>query len=453
MIFFGITLILVFFASSLFANVNEGQIFMRNPPEWSKNLTIYEVNLRQFSEKGDFKSFEKSLPKIKELGVGIIWFMPIHPIGEKNRKGSLGSYYSVKDYFGVNPDYGTLEEFKSLVEKIHKMGMFVLIDWVANHCALDNPLLEKNPEWFTKDENGNFKPPVDDWTDVVDFDYENPELRKYMTEALKFWVEETNIDGYRCDVAGMVPNDFWEEAVPEIHKIKPVFMLAEWETPEIHNSFHMSYAWNIYKTFNAIAKGKKNAKAIDKLVESEAKEFPKNAYRMQFTTNHDENSWNGTVQERLGEFANAFSVLTFTLPGMPLIYNGQEAGMNKRLAFFEKDFIEWKKHPNFEFFKKLVKLKKSNKALWSGSFGGSYKKIQTSNDGSILTFLRKLEENEIFVAVNLTEKPQEVFLEGKDLKGNFIGYFKNEKISFNSESRLKLEPQGFRVFVKQANKN
>lgn len=447
--FFSTILILTFLVTSLFANKNEGQNPMKNPPEWSKNLTIYEVNLRQFSEKGDFKSFEKSLPKLKELGVGIIWFMPIHPIGEKNRKGSLGSYYSVKDYFGVNPEFGTMEEFKALVKKIHEMGMFVLIDWVANHCAWDNPILEKNPDWFTKDENGNFKPPVDDWTDVVDFDYENKELRKYMTEALKFWVKEANIDGYRCDVAGMVPYDFWEEAVPELHKIKPVFMLAEWETPEIHNSFHMSYAWNIHKAFNAIAKGKKNAKSIDELVKKELKEFPKGAYRMHFTTNHDENSWNGTVQERLGESANAFSILTFTLPGMPLIYNGQEAGMNKRLAFFEKDFIEWKKHPNFDLFKDLVKLKKSNKALWSGDFGGNYKKVETSNESSILAFLRKLENNEIFVIVNLSEKPQETILGGKDLKGSFTEYFTNEKNSFNNENRLKLKPWGYKVFVKK----
>ncbi len=447
--FFRTLLILISLTTLLFANENEGKNPMKNPPEWSKNLTIYEVNLRQFSEKGDFKSFEKSLPKLKELGVGIIWFMPIHPIGEKNRKGSLGSYYSVKDYFGVNPDYGTLEEFKKLVAKIHEMGMFVLIDWVANHCAWDNPLLEKNPDWFTKDENGNFKPPVDDWTDVVDFDYENKELREYMTEALKFWVKEANIDGYRCDVAGMVPYDFWEEAVPEIHKIKPVFMLAEWETPEIHNSFHMSYAWDIHKTFNAIAKGKTNAKAIDELVRKELKEFPKGAYRMHFTTNHDENSWNGTVQERLGESANAFSILTFTLPGMPLIYNGQEAGMNKRLAFFEKDFIEWKKHPNLDLFKKLIKLKKNNKALWNGNFGGNYKKIETSNDGSVLAFLRKIENNEIFVAVNLSEKPQEVVLAGKDLKGNFKEYFTNENLSFNNENRLKLKAWDYKVFIKK----
>ena len=264
--------------------------------EWSANQSIYEVNIRQYSVEGTFKAFEKHLPRLKKMGVGILWFMPIHPIGAKNRKGSLGSYYSVKDYMAVNPEFGTMEDFKHLVREIHGLEMIVIIDWVANHTAWDNSLTINHPDWFTRDQEGNFVSPVPDWTDVIDLNYDHPELRAYMIEALKFWVEEVDIDGFRCDVAEMVPLDFWRKARLELDKIKSVFMLAEGESPDLYNNgFDMTYDWNLFHLMNDVAKGKKTAVDLQSYLDKEHGTFGKADYRMTFTSNHDENTWNGTT--------------------------------------------------------------------------------------------------------------------------------------------------------------
>ena len=288
-----------------------------SPPEWSYNKAIYEVNIRQYTPEGNIKAFEKHLPELKKLGADILWLMPIHPIGEKNRKGTLGSYYSVKDYKAVNPEFGTLEEFKSLVKMIHKMGMYVIIDWVANHTAWDNEWIIDYPEFYTKDSLGNIISPNPDWTDVADLNFENKKLWSEMIDALKFWVEECDIDGYRCDVAGMVPIEFWIEARTELQKIKNVFMLAEWDTPEVHLAFDMTYDWNLHKIMNGIAKKEKTVVDLIQQLEKNEKDFSENAFRMQFTSNHDENSWNGTVFERLGDGVETFAVLTCVIPDMP----------------------------------------------------------------------------------------------------------------------------------------
>jgi glycosidase len=297
-------------------------------PEWAKNAVIYEVNLRQYTPEGTFKAFEQHLPRLKAMGVDILWLMPVNPIGIKNRKGSLGSYYSIKDYLGINPEFGTLDDFKSLIKKIHALGMHVIIDWVANHTSWDNNLITEHPDWYTHDPGGKIIPPVADWTDVADLNYDKKELREYMTNALIYWVKETGIDGFRCDVAGMLPVHFWNEAIPKVKAIKHVFMLAEDETPEMHDTaFDMTYSWEVYHMMNDIAKGKKTADKMDSVLKKDAAKFPPNAYRMQFTTNHDENSWNGTEYARLGDGAKAFAVMSYTIPGMPLIYSGQESAI------------------------------------------------------------------------------------------------------------------------------
>ncbi|MCU0332981.1 MAG: alpha-amylase family glycosyl hydrolase [Ignavibacteriaceae bacterium] len=333
------------------------------PPEWSYDKAIYEVNVRQYTEEGNFKSFEKYLPRLKELGADILWLMPIHPIGEKNRKGILGSYYSVKDYNAVNPEFGTLDEFKSLVKIIHKMGMYVIIDWVANHTAWDNQWIEKHPGFYTQDSLGNIISPNPDWTDVADLNFDNKELWTEMIDALKFWVEECDIDGYRCDVAGMVPIEFWIEARTELEKIKNVFMLAEWDTPEVHLAFDMTYDWDLHHILNGIVKEEKTAADLIVHLNKNEEEFPANAFRMQFTSNHDENSWNGTEFERLGDGVEAFAVLTCLIPDMPLVYSGQEAGFNKRLSFFEKDLVEWKEYKLFDIYSKLLRRSKLYRKL------------------------------------------------------------------------------------------
>ncbi|MEO8398795.1 MAG: alpha-amylase family glycosyl hydrolase [Ignavibacteriaceae bacterium] len=419
-----------------------------NHVEWSSNKTIYEVNLRQYTKAGTFKEFEKHLPRLKELGVGILWFMPLHPIGEKNRKGTLGSYYSVKDYLAVNPEFGTMGEFKSLVKKIHEMGMKVIIDWVANHTAWDNNLINEHPDWFTKDSLGKFLPPVADWQDVVDLNYDNKDLRKYMIEALKFWIEKCDIDGYRCDVAGMVPTDFWIEARKELDKIKPVFMLAEWDSPELHQAFDMTYDWKVYKTFNAIAKGEKNLDSLRMIFKEDSLKFPDNAIRMEFTSNHDENTWNGTVFERLGKSVKTFAAFTFLIPGMPLIYSGQEAAMNKRLDFFEKDLINWDDFKFEDFYKTLVKLKKENKALLCGSKGGKLVEISSSNKKEIFAFVREKGNEKIFAVFNFSDRQQNINLNGKVMAGDYSEVFTTEKKSLKNYESFSLRPWEFKIFIK-----
>lgn len=342
-------------------------------PEWIKNATIYELNIRQFSQEGTFKAVEKQLPRLKKMGINIIWLMPIHPIGEINRKGSLGSYYSVKDYYGVNPEFGTEEDFRNLVNAIHQQGMYVILDWVANHSSWDNELVKRHPDWYIKSREGKFQStPWRDYDDIIDFDYSKPELRKYMTEALKYWVKEFDIDGYRCDVASFMPIEFWENARKEMETVKPVFMLAEAMDKELHRkAFDATYAWELWNVTHNIATQNTSIKPLTEgYIAEHISIFPKEGIRMNFTDNHDKNSWEGNQYQNFGESLPAMMVLMTMMDGMPLVYNGQEAGLNRSLQFFEKDPIEWKKHENEVIYTKLFALKHQNQALWNGKWGG-----------------------------------------------------------------------------------
>jgi glycosidase len=375
--------------------------------------------------------------------------MPINPIGEKNRKGSLGSYYSVKDYLDVNPDFGTKADFKDLVDKTHKLGMYIIIDWVANHTSWDNILTVEHPDWFTKDSIGNFIPPVADWSDVIDLNYDNKELWHYMTDALKYWVKEFNIDGYRCDVAGMVPDEFWNNIRIELDKIKPVFMLAEDESPKQHEkAFDMTYAWVMHKICNDIAKGKKNVHDINSCLKKEKEEYPGSAFRMRFTSNHDENSWNGTEFERLGDAAETFAALTVVIPGMPLIYNGQEAGMNKKLEFFERDPIIWKESKFRELYSKLFHLKINNKALFNGERGGELINIPNTHNDVVYSIIRENGDDKVFALFNLSGKEVSVELNSSIIKGEYSDLFTNEKAAFMEIENMKIEPWGYKIYVK-----
>ncbi|NUQ80635.1 MAG: alpha-glucosidase C-terminal domain-containing protein [Bacteroidetes bacterium] len=413
--------------------------------EWSGSMTIYEVNVRQFSEQGTFKAVEARLPELKALGVGILWLMPINPIGEQNRKGPLGSYYAVRNYTGINPEFGTEAHFHDLVKAAHQLEMKVIIDWVANHTSWDHPWVKTNPDYFTKNDKGEMVPPVADWQDVVDLNYDNKDLRKDMIEAMKYWVSEFNIDGFRCDVAGMVPVDFWDAARRELDAIKPVFMLAEAHEAALHvNAFDMTYGWQQKDYFNKLAAGTlKATDLINYYTNEEQKHYHPSNYRMLFITNHDENSWNGNEYKRLGDAYQVMSVLTFTLPGMPLIYNGQEAGMTQELKFFERDPIQWKDHPNRAFFTNLTWLRKDNKALWSGSYGGSLTWLEAGNKETILSFKREKEGNTVVVVANLSKDPGSFELKGM---GPMNDYFtgKTEK-----NLKGKLKPWEFRVYVSE----
>ena len=360
-------------------------------PEWAAHATIYEVNVRNFTPEGTFQAFEAHLPRLHKMGVGIVWLMPVHPIGEVGRKGSLGSPYAVRDYFAVNPEFGTLDDLRHLVQAAHALGMKVLLDWVANHTSRDNALIAEHPDWYQHDAAGQLVPPVPDWTDVVALDYTNRAMRRYMTEALAWWIREADIDGYRCDVAGLVPTDFWDEARPVLDALKPVFMLAEWDelypsgglsweefnsdTRLLEKAFNMTFGLRLHYLLDRIAEGHAALAEIDTYLAAERDKYPPSVYLMHFTSNHDVNSWDGTEYERLGPLALPFAVLTALLPGMPMLYSGQEAGLNRRLAFFDRDPIEWNGYPLQDFYTRLFQLKKTHPALRNGDPASQFRRL------------------------------------------------------------------------------
>ena len=421
--------------------------------DWSYNLSIYELNVRQYTNSGTFAEFETHLDRLKELGVGILWFMPIHPIGTQNRIGNLGSYYSVKDYYGINSEFGTLDNFKALVDSIHAKGMYVLMDWVGNHTSWDNSLTITHPEWYVKDGNGNFTPPPGtNWTDVIQLDYSEQELRDYMIEAMKFWITEVDVDGFRCDAVSFIPLDFWEEAIAELKNIKPeIFMLAEDDGTEYQTAgFDMSYGWGLYGFGEGIlvniANEINNANFINGYSTLENTNYSSSHYRMYFTSNHDENSWYGTVFELFGDAAEVFAVLTSTFRSMPLIYSGQEAGLDHRLLFFDKDEIAWQPHPFAEMYKSLLHLKKENKALWNGNEGGQLQRVLTTNNPAIFAFVREKENYKVFGIFNLTDSVRTFTLQGNLYTGNYRNVFTNDSILFNENAEVTLPAWGYRVY-------
>ncbi|MFZ6871733.1 alpha-amylase family glycosyl hydrolase [Undibacterium sp. Di27W] len=417
-------------------------------PAWSKNAAIYEANIRQHSAEGNFQRFQAYLPELKKMGVGIIWIMPINPIGEKNRKGTLGSYYAIRDYKGVNPEFGTPADFKNLVDAAHALGMKVIIDWVANHTAWDHPWVTSHPEYYLKNDKGEFVPPVADWQDVIKLNYANKELRAEMIGALKFWLTEYDIDGYRCDVAEMVPTDFWNEARAALDKVKPVFMLAEGEATDLHEkAFDMTYAWQLKDLFGEIAKGKKNANDLAAYMAGPEKKFHTNAYRMLHTSNHDLNSWEGTEFERLGDGAESFLVLSNLLKGMPLLYSGQEAGNTKRLEFFERDPIKWQEHPYKAIYTRLFQLKKSNQALWNGEVGAEQVRMATSNDAAIYAFSRSEAGNQVVGVFNLSGQAQRFSLH-KPVAAGLSNLFTGKQETIQQGQQIELQPWEYKVLVK-----
>ncbi|MCD7973330.1 MAG: alpha amylase C-terminal domain-containing protein [Candidatus Azobacteroides sp.] len=419
-------------------------------PEWVKNAVIYEVNVRQYSPEGTFKAFDQHLDRLKDLGVDILWFMPIHPIGEKNRKGTLGSYYAVKNYKEVNPEFGTAEDFRETVKKAHDMGFKVLIDWVANHTSPDNPWVTSHSEWYQKDSLGNIIVPYD-WTDTAQLDYTNDSLREAMIDAMKYWIQEFDIDGFRCDMAGLVPVDFWEKAREELDAIKPVFMLAEDEEKNelADKAFDGNYGWEMHHIFADIYKGEKNATDIVSVIQKYDSIFPANSMKLNFITNHDENSWNGTIEEKFGAGEKAFALLSYTIPGMPLIYSGQEANVKKRIEFFEKDPISWEDTSLYSFYKELNRLKHTNEALFNPPYGGAFIPVENSLPQQVISFERKGNSESIYSIINLSNK--EVSPTLKEMtEGEYTMLISSQSTDNvvaeqNKEVQVTLEPWGYRV--------
>lgn len=413
--------------------------FGQNPPKWSENSVIYEVNVRQYSEEGTFNEFAKSLPRLKQMGVEILWFMPIHPIGELNRKGTLGSYYSVKNYKEINPEFGTFDDFKVLVNEAHKHDMKVIIDWVPNHTSWDNIWASAHPEFFTKDENGNFIPPHSGWEDVIDLDYSNKLMWEFMLDAMRFWIIESDIDGFRVDVAAMVPGDFWEYAIPQLKKLKDVFLLAEASEPEMHEyGFDMTYNWQLKDIINSIAEGKSHAFDLVEYYSTELDFYNRDDYRMTFTSNHDENTWHTSAVKRLGDGLEAFTVLTFIVQGMPLIYSGQEAANEKDLEFFEKDPIQWKESHMTELYTKLSHLKKTNKALWNGKAGGRMQILNFGDPNYVFSFIRIKDNDKILVVFNFSDEPQSIKINDPLAFGDYKSFLNETDISISEETIIEL---------------
>ncbi len=432
-------------------------------PDWSRNAVIYEVNLRQYTDSGTITAFAKELPRLKELGVDILWFMPVYPISQDGKKGELGSYYAVRDYKAFNPEFGTIEQFKNTVKKAHDLGMKVILDWVPNHTGRDNAWVSEHPDWYAKNEAGEMYGPYD-WTDVYKLDYDNKEMRSAMVDAFKFWLTEADVDGFRCDVAGEVPTDFWDETRPQLDSVKEVFMLAEASKPELQkNGFNMGYNWPMKDLFSEIAATagqytfkdaqgnmrtfpEKHAADIDSLLAVQELEYPRDTYLMNMITNHDLNSWEGTEQERLGNLADAFAVLSYTLPGMPLIYTGQETGLNRALEFFKKDTPPvWEpRNSYFEFYKKLNHLKHTQPALQAGVNGGEIVRYPTTDD-NLYIFSRAVDNTCVYVFVNLGKENAEVKYTGNTPAANetTINFFTGASEAFPSS----LAPGEYKVYV------
>ncbi|MDR2839844.1 MAG: alpha-amylase [Paludibacter sp.] len=411
--------------------------------DWTRNAVIYEVNVRQYTKEGTFKAFEQQLPQLKDLGVDILWLMPVYPISELNKKGTLGSYYAVKDYKAVSPEFGTTEDFKSLIAKAHELGFKVILDWVANHTGCDNVWIASHKDWYVTDSTGGLQSPYD-WTDAYKLNYKNAEMRAAMTDAMAFWLTDFDVDGFRCDVASEVPTDFWDSTRAVLNTVKPVFMLAEAETDELLDyAFDMDYGWRLLHLMDDVAKGEKTADSIAAYVQKATS--PKDAYKMNFITNHDENSWNGTEYERLGAGVQTFAVLTYTLPGMPLIYSGQEIGNKKRFEFFEKDPVtSWNKNATFAFYKKLNELKHTQPALKAGTHGGEMKFYRHSAEKNVLFFSRTKEGKELVVMLNLSNEPQTIYSNAVLPKGGFTDFFSGKK---TETLPTKLAAWEYRVFV------
>lgn len=386
-------------------------------PAWASNANIYEVNIRQYTPEGTFNAFSKHLPRLKNMGVEILWFMPIFPISDTKKKGSLGSYYAVTDFRETNPEFGTKDDFQNLIDRAHTLGMKIIIDWVPNHTGWDHVWIKSNPEYYTQDKDGNIIDPIDPgtgeswgWTDVADLNFDNNDMRKQMIADMLYWINNHKIDGFRMDVAHNVPNDFWKDATDQLYAANDsIFMLAESETIDHLNNgyFHAIYGWEMHHLLNDIAKGNKNANHIDSLLAVKKGQITQGMY-MNFITNHDENSWAGTVEERMGEGGDAFAVLAFLFDGIPLVYSGQEEPLTKRLEFFEKDNIGFSKFEKGKFFKTLMTMKKRNRALGNGSFSSPIIKVGDSEH--IYAFMKEYDGDKMAVMVNLSNEKQQIRL-------------------------------------------
>lgn len=420
------------------------------PVDWAHHTNIYEVNIRQYTREGTLNAFAEHLPRLKDMGVHTIWFMPLQPIGISQRKGTFGSYYSIRDYISLNPEFGTLHDFQLLVEKIHQLGMKVIIDWVANHTAWDHVWTRSNPGYYSTNEFGDFRPPFPDWSDVIHLNYHNKDLWRAMVNDMRFWVYNFDIDGFRCDMAHLVPLEFWKYARTELEQKKKLLWLGETEEPQYHEAFDITYTWEFLHKMEAYWK---RETAIDGLISVLRKYndvFPKQAMRLFFTSNHDENSHSGSEYERLGQAAKAFAVLCVTWNGIPLIYSGQEMPNTQRLQFFEKDAIQWSGiYGLHNFYQTLLSLHYHHPALRAGDNSVKTYFLSTTDKENIFCFLRKSGEHEVVIVLNLSATA-ELSLQINDemISGTYKNVFNNELHDLYPGTSLQMKAWDYLVFAK-----
>jgi len=420
--------------------------------DWIHTTNVYEVNLRQYTKEGTFNAFAKELPRLKEMGVETLWFMPITPIAQKKMKGSMGSYYACSDYTAINPEFGTLEDFKNLVKTAHSMGFKVIIDWVANHTGWDHVWTKTHPEYFLKDSATNDFKIASGMDDIIELDYKNPALRKAMIDAMRYWITAADIDGYRCDLAFWVELDFWLEARTELEKTKTLFWLAEsdpLEHPDYYKAFDACYTWTWMHKTEDFYKKHLDKHILDTVLKQYDAVCGSTGIPLWFTTNHDENSWNGTEYEKYGDMAKALVVFSFTWNGMPMIYSGQELPNKKRLKFFDKDPIEWNgKYELHDFYKTLLELKKNNPALRAADPSVRTHIVHTTADKNVFAFLRKNGNKEVLIFINFSNTAIFFSYQDKDISGVYrdVFYKKDVDLTLTGKNQLELEPWSYMVF-------
>lgn len=405
--------------------------------DWIDTAVIYEVNVRQYTEEGTFAAFSEHLERLKEMGVNTLWFMPVYSISDLNKKGTLGSYYSIRDYKSINSEFGTLEEFKELVNTAHDMGFKVVMDWVANHTGWDHTWITEHPEYYVKDENGNIISPLNtDWTDVAQLDYTNADMRAAMIEAMKFWVEEVDVDGFRCDYAQGVPIDFWESARAALDEVKPIYMLAEDGTNSdslLNAAFDSNYNFEFYDALKLNSSVLNMADSLEKFVH---RVLPYGAFKMNFIDNHDKNTYDGTLEERFGtDCLGAFYTLVFTAEGIPLIYSGNEEDTNISLEFFEKNNIDFGDYKYSELLSRLCEIKTTYEPLYNGVAGGNVRIISDDNK-NVLAYERVKNGKKITVVVNVSGNEQNVKYESKISAGNILLHGDKTGIIDKEETKL-----------------
>jgi glycosidase len=420
------------------------------PASWTHTTNIYEVNLRQYTVEGTFNAFAKELPRLVNMGVETLWFMPIHPISVLNRKGTLGSYYAVQDYTATNSEFGSIEDFKTLVREAHQLGLKVIIDWVANHSGNDNVWIAQHPGYFVRDNNGNVMHPYD-WEDVSKINYDSKDLRKAMIEAMRFWITNCDIDGFRCDMAHLVPLSFWEEARTTLDQVKSeLFWLAETEDISYHFVFDASYTWEWMHKTEDYCKCATDMGGLWYVLNKYKDSFPSAAYRVYYTSNHDENSHTGTEYDKFGDAAHALAVFSCTRNGTPMLYSGQELPNLKKLAFFDKDVIEWNgKYELQDFYKTLLSLHKNNPALRTADPAAITINLQTDKSSQVMSYLRRNGDKEVLVLLNLS--PEYFWAEVTDINlyGKFTNVFSGTEYDFSSNKFFELLPWGYLVYEKK----